>query len=124
MFGYNKRKFPRANYPCSLTMWSENGNSQVIMGYTANIGAGGLCVHITQELLIHSYVEVRIEFPSQTTPFKCKGKIAHCDKYVDPQGKKFYAIGVEFEAMDEVRQAYLMGVVSDLITLNEKAKNN
>ena len=124
MFGYNKRKFPRANYPCSLTIWSDHANPQVIMGYTANIGAGGLCAHVTQELLVHSALEVRVEFPHQSTPFKCKGKVAHCEHCIDPQGKKFYAVGVEFEPMDELRQAYLQGVVSELIAINEKAKKN
>ena len=124
MFDDNKRKFPRADYPCSLTVWRQHGDQDVIMAHTANIGAGGLAAHLDQKLIIGVVLDIRIDFPSHSTPFKCKGKVVRCEEGPATGGKLFYVVGVEFEAMDEVKQAYLQGVVSDLIALHAKPKNN
>ena len=120
MFDDNKRKFPRADYPCSLTVWRQGGDQDVILAHTANIGAGGLAVHLNQKLPVGATLDIRIDFPSHSTPFKCKGRVVRCEESADAEGKPFYVVGVEFEAMDEVKQAYLQGAVSDLIALHAK----
>ena len=122
MFDDNKRKFPRADYPCSLTVWRQDGDQGVVLAHTANIGAGGLCVHLNQALAPGLALDIRIDFPSHSTPFKCKGKVVRCEESPDGKGQLFYAVGVEFESMDEVKQAYLQGVVSDLIALHAKTQ--
>ena len=53
----NKRKFARVNYPCSITVWRDEGYTDVIMANTANISAGGICVYLNQILPI----EIKIE---------------------------------------------------------------
>ena len=122
MFDTNKRKFPRADYPCSLTVWRPNGDQEVILAHTANIGAGGLCVHLNQKLVTGTTLDISIEFPKHSTPFKCKAKVIRCEEGPAVAGKIFYAVGLEFEPMDDVKYAYLQGAVSDLIALNEKTK--
>ena len=124
MFDDNKRKFPRADYPCSLTVWRQDGSQEAVLAHTANIGAGGLCAHLSQRLVPGSLLEVSIEFPNQSTPFKCKARVVRCEENWDGQGKKFYAVGAEFQPMDEVKQAYLEGAVSDLIAMHAKAKKD
>ena len=124
MFDDNKRKFPRASYACLLTIWYQDGEHEVILTQTVNIGAGGLAVHLNQRVDPDCALEISIEFPNQTTPFKCKGKAVRCIEHSDGADQKFYAVGVEFDPMDEVKQAYLQGVVSDLIVALEKSKKN
>ncbi|MBI3314721.1 MAG: PilZ domain-containing protein [Candidatus Omnitrophica bacterium] len=128
MFDSDKRRFPRAHYPCSLTVWHQDGNQEVILAHTANIGAGGLCVHLNQKLVLDSCFEVSIEFPHSAS-FQCKARVVRCEECpntaglpVRQAGKDFYSVSLEFESMDEVKQATLLGIVSDLIALNEKNK--
>ena len=121
MFDSDKRKFPRADYPCSLTVWHQDGNQEVVLAHTANIGAGGLCVHLNQKLVLDSCFEVSIEFPHSAS-FKCKARVVRCEECPNTAGKDLYSVSLEFEPMDEVKQATLLGIVSDLIALNEKRK--
>ena len=121
MFDSDQRKFPRADYPCSLTVWHQDGNQEVILAHTVNIGAGGLCVHLNQKLILDSCFEISIEFPHSVV-FKCKTRVVRCEACLDTAGKDFYSVSLEFEPMDEVKQATLLGIVSDLIALNEKNK--
>ncbi len=123
MFDDNKRKFPRAAYPCSLTLWCEGGGEDVILTQTVNIGAGGLLVHLIRSIEVGSVLEVSIEFPKQTTSFKCKARAVRCISIADDSGQKLFAVGVEFEPMHDVKHAYLQGVVSDLIALEKPQKN-
>ena len=124
MFDANKRKFPRADYPCSLTIWRQDGGQDVILARTANIGAGGLNVHLNQKISTGSFIEISIEFPSHTTPFKCKARVVRVQENLDGEGKVFYALGVMFDHLDELKQSYLQGVVSHLIALNSQVKKN
>ena len=78
-------------------------------------------MHLDQKLILDSCFEISIEFPN-SAPFKCKTRVVRCEECPDTAGKDFYSVSLEFELMDEVKQATLLGVVSDLIALNEKNK--
>ncbi len=121
MFDSDKRRFPRADYPCSLTVWHQDGNQEVILAHTVNIGAGGLCVRLNQKLILDSCFEISIEFPDSAS-FKCKTRVVRCEQCPGTAGKGLYSVSLEFEPMDEVKQAVLLGIVSDLIALNKKNK--
>ena len=121
MFDSDKRRFPRADYSCSLTVWHQDGNQEVILAHTANIGAGGLWVYLDRKLVLDSCFEISIEFPHSAS-FKCKARVVRCEACPGTAGKDLYSVRLEFEPMDEVKQATLLGIVSDLIALNEKNK--
>ncbi len=92
------------------------------MANTANIGIGGLCVHLNQKLRPQAKVEIKIDFPRQTTPFKCLGQVLRCDELAQgPAGTKiFYTVALQFEGLDEIKQAFLRGAISELIALENK----
>ncbi len=124
MFDANKRKFPRANYPCALTVWRSDGSSEVLLANTANIGAGGLCVHSQQQLYVNAKVEVRVDFHKpNATPFKSKGVVTRAELIPGATLKEnYYKIAIQFENLDDIKIAYLQGLVSELIDLENKGK--
>jgi len=118
MFDANKRKYPRANYPCQLTIWMPKGFNETILANTSNIGLGGLCVHLNQSVSVGTKVEVLLSFANSTTPFKCSGVVVRSMQESD----KFYNVGIEFAPLDELKRAYLEGKISDLINLEKEGK--
>ena len=61
--GINRRKFPRANYKCLITI-RKRLTSKVLSTQTENIGAGGICVIIKEDLGLFSSLLVSANFPS------------------------------------------------------------
>ena len=118
MFDANKRKYPRANYPCQLTMWIPSGFNETILANTANVGVGGLCVHLNQAALVGTKVDILLNFTNATTAFRCRGVVVRSVKEND----KFYNVGIEFEHLEELKRAFLEGKISELIDLEKKGK--
>jgi hypothetical protein len=119
MFDDKRRKYPRANYPCQLTMWLADGRSDTILANTSNIGVGGLSVPLNQSVPVGTKVDIHLSFKNSTTPFKCQGTVVRSVKESD----RFYSIGIQFEPLNELKSAFLSGHVSELIDLEEKGKS-
>lgn len=119
MFNENRRKYPRANYPCQLTMWTTNGFNETILANTSNIGMGGLCVHLNHLSDIGTKVDVQLNFRNSTTPFKCRGTVVNCRK----ESEKFFSTGIQFEPLSELKHAFLESVIAELIELEKKGKS-
>ena len=120
MFDSNRRKFPRANYPCQLTIWLTNGSNETILANTSNIGLGGLCVHLNRALFdVGTKVDIQINFSGTTTPFKCHGTVVRSMRESD----KYYNTGIEFEPLSELKYSFLDGKISEIIGLEQKGKN-
>ena len=116
MFDENRRKYPRANYPCHLTVWLDGGQTATILTKTTNVGIGGLCVHLNQGIYIGKKVSIQLNFHTPSTPFRCKGVVVRCKH----DGDKMYNIGIQFEPLDELKAAFLDGKVSELLALDQK----
>ena len=120
----DKRKFARANYPCSITVWHEDGASEVIMANTANISVGGLCVFLNSPIIVGKRLEVKIDNFFEGNPLRCLGQVVRCQ--ADPANKnerqKFFEIGVQFDQIDEKQREYLEGFVQRLIDLEARRK--
>jgi len=118
MFDSNRRKYPRANYPCHLTMWPQEGRNEAILAQTSNVGCGGVCVHINEEIVVGRKIDIQIDFTRQTIPFRCKGTVVRCQR----DGDRFYNLGIEFEHLSELKSAFIEEKVSELISLEKKGK--
>ena len=118
MFDENRRKYPRANYPCQLTLWLEHGINETILANTSNIGLGGLCVHLNQKIQVGTKVDVQLNFTNPTTPFRCSGKVVRSLQ----ETERYYNVGIEFDPLSELKSAFLDGKISELIEIEEKRK--
>ena len=89
--GINRRKFPRANYKKRLT-------AKTISTQTENIGAGGICVIIKEDLGLFQGVDLELFIEGNTTAIKCGGTVVLVVKKSEPKqkGSHVYDTGIEF----------------------------
>lgn len=118
------RKYPRVNYPCSITVWKQDGSSEVIMANTANISSGGICVYLNEAFVLGTIIDIKIDNFFESKPLKCRGKVVRCkaDNSATNDRQKFYEIAVEFIEMNDDQRTYLLGFVERLIELESKHK--
>jgi hypothetical protein len=93
-------------------MWPANQSNVTILAFTANIGAGGLCVFLNELCQIGTRVDVELDFPNNSTPFKVSGSVVRCTREDD----KFFNVGIQFDPLDDVKFAFLSGQISDLLS--------
>jgi hypothetical protein len=118
MSDQNSRKFPRANYPCFLTIW-QGHNYGTIMANTANIGAGGLLVYLSEGLMIGAKVEIKIDFNKEDS-FRCTGIVLRCQRNrEDPDERRSpYSVAIVFENLDEAKSTFLKDFINKQLTEN------
>jgi hypothetical protein len=98
--GLNRRKFPRVNYPCLVVIRNAEGGSQnVILTHTENVGVGGVCLILKQDLAMFSKVDLELDLLDLGEHIHCTGKVMWNVQRKEAEGAKpsFYDIGVEFE---------------------------
>lgn len=95
--GINRRKFPRANYQCNITI-KKRLNSRTISTHTENLGAGGICVMLKEDLGLFQGTDLEIVLDDNTTPVKCGGTVVWVVKKSEPKQKSVstYDTGIEF----------------------------
>jgi hypothetical protein len=119
MFDSNRRKYPMANYPCQLTTRMSDGPHETISANTSNVGIGGLCAYLNQKIDTGTKVDIQLHFSESTTPFKCRGVVVRCNQESDHS----YNTGIQFEPLNELKQAFLEGKISEIIGLEQKGKS-
>ena len=98
--GFNKRKFPRVNLRCEITIHPEPKNKPILT-MTQNLGVGGVCAILDQPLERFSKCRIRLELDENMPPIACEGKIV----WIVPtkqmkETKSRFDTGVEFLDMD------------------------
>src|SRR3989338_11631550 len=95
--GINRRKFPRANYKCLITI-RKRLTSKTIATQTENIGAGGICVIIKEDLGLFQGVDLELHLEDNRPPVKCGGTIVWVVKKSElkQKGGFLYDTGIEF----------------------------
>src|SRR3989338_3882534 len=95
--GINRRKFPRANYKCLIAI-KKRLTSKSIATQTENIGAGGICVIIKDDLGLFQGVDLELYLDEARPPIKCGGTVVWVVKKSDPKHKGTYSYdtGIEF----------------------------
>ena len=95
--GINRRKFPRANYKCLITI-KRRLTAKTIATQTENIGAGGICVIIKEDLGLFQGVDLELHLEDKRPPVKCGGTIVWVVKKSETgkKGAYLYDTGIEF----------------------------
>ena len=95
--GINRRKFPRANYKCLIVI-KKRVNAKTISTQTENVGAGGICVNIHDDLGLFQGVDIELFLDDGKMPIKCGGTVVWVVKKSDPKqkGGHLFDTGLEF----------------------------
>ena len=96
--GLDRRKFPRVMYPCLVKVISSNGTQEAILTHTENIGLGGLCVTLKNEIKLFTNVEMEVDMLDLSEHIKPKGKVVWSvrRKPIEQIKPMFFDIGIEF----------------------------
>lgn len=114
--GVDKRRFPRANYPCKIIVIKKQA-AEKISTHTENIGVGGVCVMLNQELDRFSEVELILFLKDQQPPIYCDARIVWTVKRQMPSPKQATQIdtGVEFVNLKEKDKLRIEKVVKECL---------
>ena len=95
--GINRRKFPRANYKCLISI-KKRLTAKTISTQTENIGAGGICVLLKEDLGLFQGVDLEVFLEDNRPPIKCGGTVVWVVKKSEPKqkGSYIYDTGIEF----------------------------
>jgi len=114
--GINRRKFPRAKYKCLIYI-KKKGSSKSISTYTENIGAGGICVIIKDNLILFQGVNVELFLEQDDSPIKCAGTVVWVVKKRPEKREEDYCYdtGIEFVNIEERERKKVLNVVEAIL---------
>lgn len=114
--GLNRRKFPRVNYPCLVVLKRGGGTENVILTHTENIGIGGVCIILKENVEIFASVEVELDLLDLGEHIRCKGKVVwNIRRQADSSTKPlFYDVGIEFENIPDSDRKRVEDIVERL----------
>jgi Tfp pilus assembly protein PilZ len=96
--GMDRRKFPRVMYPCMVKVISADKSYEPILAHTENIGMGGLCVTLKNQIKLFTPVEMEVDLLDLDEHIVPKGKVVWNvrRKSIEEIKPMFYDIGIEF----------------------------
>lgn len=118
--GLNRRKFPRANYPCLIIIRHNHAGPEAMLTHTENIGIGGICVVLKRGIKLFTPVELEVDLLDTSLHIKCEGKVVWSVQRRNSDDKKpsFYDTGVEFMNISMKDQQRISEVVNRLMTMD------
>lgn len=119
--GINRRKFPRANYKCLIAI-KKRLTSKTISTQTENIGAGGICIVIKDDLGLFQGVDVELYLDENKPPVKCGGTVVWVVKKSEPKrkGSYLYDTGVEFIDIRPEDRDRISDIVEDILKASRR----
>lgn len=113
--GLDRRRFPRLQYPCLVIIRHSQGEKEIILTHTENVGIGGICITLKQSLKMFAPVEVELDLLDFENHIKCEGKIVWSVRRKSEEKIKplFYDIGVEFTNLQEQDRSRLEGIIQN-----------
>ncbi len=93
--GLDQRQFPRLSAECEILI-KDHGHG-AIKARTENIGRGGVCVILKEELSKLSQVWFHLALSKQEPPIDCEGRVVWIVRSKNPaSGKVTFDTGIEF----------------------------
>ena len=114
--GIDRRKFPRANYKCLITI-KRRFTAKTISTHTENIGAGGICVLVKEDLGLFQGVDLDINLEDNDPPVRCGGTVVWVVKKASSRSKGdvMYDTGIEFIDIRPADQDRITGIVESIL---------
>ena len=118
--GINRRKFPRAEYPCKITV-KRKDHPDTLTTHTENIGIGCICVMLTKDLGIFAPVEIQLDLLDAKPVVECDGAVVWIvEKKQEQEEEKRFDTGIEFTNLKRKDAERINNIVE--LVLNEKGQ--
>lgn len=110
--GPERRKFPRANFSCKLNIFY---SSDVLYTRVKNVGAGGIMVVLTREVIRGLPVKLEM-FISDEKVIRCTGHVVWAASRVYPadREKLVYDTGIQFDDISEEDKQFIIELVDKI----------
>jgi c-di-GMP-binding flagellar brake protein YcgR len=97
--GMNRRQFPRIAYPCLVKVMAQGEEQSAYLTHTENIGVGGICIIVKNQLPMFSAVEVEIDLLEDIEHVLSRGRVVWAvrRKALESIKPMFYDVGIEFD---------------------------
>lgn len=116
--GINRRRFPRADYPCLIRV-KNRANRDPVEARTENIGAGGVFAVLEKNLGLFSEVEIDIDLQDNQPPVKAAATVVWALRR--PEVKKdrpgYFDTGLEFKNLDAQSIARIEKIVDKCLEI-------
>jgi c-di-GMP-binding flagellar brake protein YcgR len=115
--GLNRRKFPRANFPCLIKIVHEGHNDELLLTHTENISVGGACVIIKRSLELFMPVNVEIDLMDGGDSIACRSRVVWSvrRKAIVEVKPNQYDLGLEFLGLSEEQHGRIAQTVAHLV---------
>jgi c-di-GMP-binding flagellar brake protein YcgR len=115
--GLNRRKFPRANFPCLIKVLREGDPLEVILTHTENISLGGACVILKKSVDLFSPVDIELDLMDGGDIITCHGKVVWAvrRKAIESHKPSCYDLGLEFVDITPENRARVGQTVEHLV---------
>ena len=115
--GENRRKFPRVIYPCLVVIKQAQGEKDVFLTHTENLGSGGICAILKNNLKLFSPVEIELDLLDLDEHVRCQGKVVWSVKRSSKEDVKalFYDTGIEFIGISEKDYQRIETIIAALL---------
>ena len=119
--GMDKRKFPRANYPCLIIIRHNHGSPEAMLTHTENVGIGGVCVILKKGIKLFTTVELELDLLDTNTHIKGNGRVVWSvqRKNVEERKPSFYDTGIEFAEIGVKDQQRIDSIVQRLMKVSD-----
>lgn len=96
--GLDRRKFPRVMYPCMVKATTTEGEQLTFLTHTENIGIGGLCVILKNEVALFTAVDMEVDLLDLSENITPRGKVVWIvrRKAIEEVKPLFFDVGIEF----------------------------
>jgi len=112
--GIDRRKFPRANYPCILTV-KRKDQQDMLSTQTENIGIGGICVILPKDLGIFAPVEIRLDLLDGQAAVDCDGTVAWVIASKEDKKAESFDTGLEFTNLKRKDALRITDIIDKII---------
>ncbi len=112
----DQRKFPRVSYKCLIRVVID-GQEKEIDTFTENIGGGGICVVLDEDLGLFSEVSLEMFLGDYTKPITCRGTIVWIVKRrpVSEGEIARYDTGIEFMNIKDEDKEHIAQLVQSIL---------
>jgi c-di-GMP-binding flagellar brake protein YcgR len=110
--GINRRRFPRADYPCLIRVRKKRGK-ETLGAKTENIGVGGIYVILEKDLGLFSMVELELDLQDGMPAIKVEGTVVWVVRRHEIKKDRtgYFDTGVEFKNLAPANIARIEAIV-------------
>ena len=124
--GVNRRNFPRAEYPCLITVRKNTAPVQAVLTHTEDLSINGVRVLIREKIELQSEVDLEIDLKDTLATVLSKGIVKWVQEI--PPHKENTSVhhdtGIEFIGLKAEDESRIKAIIDHLLSAENNTKNN